>query len=230
MYTLIESKQYVHLGPIPWNQQMFQTYLEDLVHVRLNLPAQYNSETPINIDGHYVIFFTKLEYPQPFNPKIEQYAGPFWNIVNGQAVGTYTAVPKPIDSVKSELKTIVADNRWREETKGITVNIQGVDVFITTQRGERDIFLQSLQLMGPTDVRSWKFGNIWLELTYTDMQTIVNAVVTHIQTVFDWDKAKGLEIDNAQDLTELDNIKLTMTDIPVEPGNRLGRARQNALR
>lgn len=229
MFILIENEQTVHLGPLHWNQNVFQSYIKDDLEIDTNLPVKNDTNDPIIINSNFKIIPVNIVYPDTHNPKIEQYAGPFWTIVNNVATGTYTNSPKPIDVVKNELKAIIATNRWIEETKGITVNIQGQDVRATTKRGERDIFLQALQLMTPTDTKDWKFGNIWLTLTYTDLQTIVTAIVTHIQSAFNWDKAKGTEIDNAMDLNSLDAIMLTVDNSVVGNSMPSGRVRRNAI-
>jgi len=228
MYVLIENEQIIHIGPIHWNQKMFQNYIKDDLELDISLSIQNTSLDPIVINNTLKILPAILEYPATHNPKIEQFAGPFWNVVDNFATGTFTNVPKDVNVVKGELKNVVATNRWIEETKGITINIQGQDVSVSTNRGERDIFLQALQLMTSADTKNWKFGDIWLTLTYTDLQTIVNAIVAHIQSVFDWDKAKCIEIDNANTLPDLDTIQLTIIDQLLEPGNRrIGR--RNAI-
>jgi hypothetical protein len=227
MYVLIENEQYVHLGPINWNQRMFTSHIAEDLEIDISLPKQYESAAPIVINDNFKILPATLVYPSAHNSKIEQYAGPFWSVVDNTAIGTFTNSPKNIDVVRSDLKIIIANNRWREETKGITINIQGQDVFVTTTRGERDIFLQSLQLMQPTDTRLWKFNTIWLTLTHVDMQTIVSAIVNHIQAAFDWDNSKHIEIDSSQTLEDLDKIQLTIAPL-IEMGN-VGRMRRNAI-
>jgi hypothetical protein len=227
MYVLIENEQVVHLGPINWNPRMFASSIRDDLDIDFELPKQYDSIEPIVINNEFKILPAQLAYPAAHNSKIEQYAGPFWSVANGVAIGAYTNVPKNIEIVRNDLKALVAADRWREEVKGISINIQGQDVWVTTARGERDIFLQSLQLMQPTDTRLWKFGDKWLTLTYADMQTIVGAIVAHIQSGFDWDNSKSVEIDAAATLEDLDKIQLTVNP---EGNNRtMGRNRRNAI-
>lgn len=215
MFVLMENNLQLHLGPMHWHQPMFQRYINDELQLPATLPFRKEDNLPIEITPNLHIFPATEVYPVSQNSKIEQYAGPYWDITNNFATGTYINVPKPVTQVQNELKAILANNRWVYETQGITLTVQGHDVFIITARGERDIFLQSLQLMSPGDLRPWKFDNIWLTLTYADMQFIVGSIVAHIQNAFAWEQARIAEIDavdvnSVNALTELDLIQLTV--------------------
>lgn len=210
MYILLENDQKAHLGPIEWNPRMFQNVLKDDLNIITSLPTTKTDNDIITINDTLKIYPAQYVYPTTHNSKIEQYAGPFWSIVNGVAIGTFTNVPVSLEAAKNAVKGTVANNRWVSEVSGITLNIQGQDVFITTQRGERDIFLQALQQTDTNSTRLWKFNNVWLTLTYTDLQQIVTAVVTHIQDLFTWEQSKFVEIDAATSLSQLDGINLQL--------------------
>ena len=119
------------------------------------------------------------------------------------------------------MKSIVADNRWKLETAGVKVTIQGQELSITTARGERDIYLQALQL--GSDAKSWKFdNNTWLVLSLAELQTIVTAIVTHIQAAFDWENSLITNIDSLNTLAELAALELRHPSQVVTNGPLLG--------
>jgi hypothetical protein len=209
-YILLENDNQAHLGPIEWNSRMFQNILKDDLGIDITLPVSKSDTNIIDITTSIKIYPASYVYPNTHNPKIEQFAGPVWTIVNGEAIGTFTNVPASVPAVKNTLKAVVAQNRFIEETKGVLITVQGQEVFVTTSRGERDIFLQALQLMGSSDTRLWKFNDIWLTLTQSDLQSIVTAIVAHIQSAFTWENSKVVEIDAATTLVTLDGIVLTV--------------------
>jgi hypothetical protein len=142
------------------------------------------------------------------NAKTQRHEGPFWTYENDEAVATFTAVDKNIDQVKGELKNIVAANRYNKENLGITVTIQGTDVWCDTSRGNRDVFFQKYALMGDADTVNWKFPNAWLNLTKPELGYIVGSGVAYIQGCFDWEETKVAEIDACTTLSQLDAVVL----------------------
>jgi hypothetical protein len=60
--------------------------------------------------------------------------------------------------------------------------------------------------MGENDTVNWKFPEGWLTLTKADLGAAVTAGVAHIQSSFDWEKAKVEEIEAATDAATLDVI------------------------
>jgi hypothetical protein len=193
-----------------WNQRMFQNVIKDELGVDIALPISNDSNQVFVVNSNFKLIPVVSVYPNTHNPKIEQFAGPFWTVTNNVGTGTFTNVSANIDAVKNTLKAIVAQNRFVDETKGILLTVQGQEVLVTTSRGERDIFLQALQLMGSSDTRLWKFNDIWLTLTQSDLQSIVTAIVAHIQNSFAWEQSKVVEIDAATTLVTLDGIVLTV--------------------
>jgi hypothetical protein len=206
MFCIIENNQVI-LGPVNWNQRRFQNVLLDDCEVTIDLPYS-NDNTPIIVSDSIIICPLKEIVQPSLNSKIEQFAGPFLTVNDDNtATLTYQVIDQSVDNVKTDLKTIIAHNRWLLETNGITVNIQNTDVNITTMRQDRDIFLQALQL--GSNNQAWKFdNNIWLTLPTSDLQTIVTAIVSHVQMSFDWESAKITEIDSCTDLSSLDSIVL----------------------
>lgn len=205
MFVLVENNNVI-LGPIHWNQRMFQSVINDELEIVANIPMSNNKSLPVDVTDIVKILPAVLVYPDTHNQKIEQLAGPMWTITPTLATGTFVNAPKDIKVVQNELKAIVADNRWKQEVSGIKVIIQGQELSISTARDNRDIYMRALQLN--QDGNKWKFGNIWLTLSIVELQTIVDAIITHVQSAFDWEHTKISEIDGATDLSMLDAILL----------------------
>lgn len=205
MFVLLENNQIVS-GPNHWNKRKLQSILLDDYEIEYELPLANDANQFFEINSELRILPVIGETVPAFNPKIEQLAGPFVEVSENSVTLSYQKSDKDITSVKNELKNIIADNRWKLEVNGIAVNVQGQDIKLSTARGERDIFLQALQL-GHTD-QQWKFGDIWLTLSLSDLQTIVTTIVSHVQMAFNWESEKIAEIDSATTLPVLDSIVL----------------------
>jgi len=147
---------------------------------------------------------------EEINAKIHRHEGPFWVYDDGnteyQATATWERRDKPLEQVKADLKNLVADIRWKKEGKGVTLTIQGTEVWCDTSRGNRDIFLQKYTIMPDNTTINWKFQNTWLELTKAELGTIVTEGSTYIQSCFDWESAQSVIIDNCSTLAELDAL------------------------
>jgi hypothetical protein len=212
MYVLVHN-QIVINGPRPWNYRSFQnTLLEDL-NINFSLPFTKTDDEPIEIaDGVRILKATTIM--QNFNSRIEYLHGPFWNFDNNIATGTYQIVEKDINVVKNDLKNRLATNRYRKETGGIKMTLQGIQVTIDTRRGDRDIFLQKLMMMGDGDTVDWKFPEGWLTLTKTELQLVVATGAAHVQGQFNWEASVSAQIDAATTLAELDAIDIGDPPIP----------------
>jgi hypothetical protein len=203
-YVLVQNNETVILGPIFWNFRMFQSELRDEFDLEVSIPQSNEGVYKIN-EGFSII---PVEETVPsHNTKIEQLAGPFYTFTDTLATASYNVVPKSIESVKSELKTIVASNRYGKEVAGTKVTIQGKEISVSTTRGDRDIFLQALQL--GADGKNWKFDEGFFVLSIAELQSIVGAIVGTVQGAFDWEASKISEIDSAESLEVLDAINLS---------------------
>lgn len=206
MFIIVEN-QSVILGPMPWRPTYFKSVLLDDLEIDYNVPLSNANNDPIIIsESVQILPVTEIGVIGELNNKIQFANGPYYNFYPTYAEYYYLPENKSIDLVKSEFKQIVAANRYKYESMGITVTIQGKDVFVFTSRGDRDIYLQAYQ-MGKTDV-NWKFGDEFLVLTNADLGSIVLAVSTHVQNTFDWESGKVSEIDACTTLAELDTLVL----------------------
>lgn len=206
LYVLVQDG-YVINGPRLWNRRSFESTLQEDVEISFQLPQNKTDETPIEIATGVRILPARLE-TQNFNSKIEYLDGPFWNFDNDYATGSYVKVPNELGAAKAAVKLIVADNRWKKETNGILHTVQNTEVFITTARGDRDIFFQKYLMMTNNETVTWKFNNIWLDLSKSELAEIVAAGALHVQESYDWERLKIQEIDACATLQELDTVDL----------------------
>lgn len=213
-YVLVNIGQVIN-GPRAWNYRSFESTLLDDLQIEYSLPMSKDDEDIITINGTTVIYPAELVY-QNCNQKTEYLHGPFWDFSSGKAIGTFEIVQHPLEVIKLALKAKVAENRWLKEIKGIKVTVQGVELDISTNRGERDIFIQKYLLLGDSETIQWKFGNTWLTLTKSDLSLIVSSINQHVQDQFDWEITKHSEIDAATlheglDAVDLGNVQNSLT-------------------
>ena len=209
MYVITDhnNQNFVILGPIAWKPKYISNILSDEFDEEITVTAADETRVPFDVIPGVTIRKCSAFY-EDINPKIERHEGPFWVYDDSnseiQAVATWERRDRPINMVKSELKAHVADLRWQKENKGITLNIQGTDVWCDTSRGNRDIFIQKYMIMGENDTINWKFPtDVWLSLNKTELGLIVSSGAAYIQSCFDWESTQSSIIEACTTLEEL---------------------------
>lgn len=207
---------FVLLGPVSWNARYFSVVISDELDEDIVILKDQENQVPIRINNGDIIIRRCYTYHNEIaNARIQEHSSPVWEyfeqpeIIGGiefHAKATYHVIDKNIDIVKIDLKSEVANERWNRENKGITLNIQGQDVWCDTSRGNRDIFLQKYVMMGDTDIVRWKFPSCWLDLTKTELGYIVSQGSAYIQQQFNWEAQIISDIDAATTLSELATI------------------------
>lgn len=208
MFVIVHNN-FVIFGPRPWNKLAFEEILREECEVEYTLPGRKDNLDPINInDNTRILTIANLPDPEGFNPKIHRLDGPYWNFKEDVAEMYFTKSDLPVDMVRDQLKAKVADNRYKKEVAGFKMTVQGHEVTIDTARETRDIFLQTHLFMGNTETITWKFPEKWLDVSKTNLEQIITAGKAHIQSCFNWEKAKASELDNAKTLTDLIAVDL----------------------
>lgn len=205
MFVIFDGNTPIH-GPSDWNRLLFQNVLQDELEITTTLAASNTAHTPVEVSGTVVILPVVALDPPPINPKIEYYQGPFYTIYADRADMYYTVEPKNIDTVRAELKALVADERWRAEVSGVPVTIQSTQVTAYTDRESRNIFFQAAML--GADGVNWKFPEGFLLLSAADIVAVVTVIRAHVQACFDWETSTAAAIDSATTLAELNGISL----------------------
>jgi hypothetical protein len=215
MYILYHNNR-VLVGPRSWNRGIFQSALtkEGISYSDVLPRYEPNHEVPIVIDANTGIKKVRVEYPS-HNDKIEYLVGPYYDLTEDVAIATYNVTPRPLDMIRGNLKDRVAKVRWSKEISGTTATIQDTEVSISTTREDRSIYTQQLSVMGNDDTVKWKFPEGWLTLTKAELTTVANAAQAFVQTAFDEEYSKVVEIETAADAATLDAI--VIGDEPKEP-------------
>lgn len=208
MYVLIHKNR-VCAGPRDWSKAMFDHTLSELKIDFKGVPTNApNDGSSFVIDEDTKISGCQL-VRLSFNPKLEYLDGPFWDFSdNNVAVGTYQPVAKPIDLIKLDLKDLASSERYRKETAGVKVLINGSEISVSTERSIRNEFNSKLTSMGDLDTVNWKFNSGWLSLTKADVALIVNTINQHVQSTFDWEFTINQQIDQASTPEELEAIEI----------------------
>jgi hypothetical protein len=213
MYNLISNNRLIW-GPITYSKARFEDALQEL-EIAYKLP--YSTDDAIIIDETTGIYPTLPIITPDNDPLFEQLVGPTFTIVDNKVQYTYTKQDRNLDHIKSDMHSLIAENRWKYETAGITISVQGNSVWIPTAKGDRDIFLQSMQL--GIDNVNWKFDRVWLTITNPDLVAIVAAILSKIQSCFDWEVAKVLEINACNTMAELKQLELVNPEWELKNSN-----------
>lgn len=199
-------KERVMVGPMGWNRALFDGALEKLKIVKtLSRNAPPANELPLIIDEDTAIYPVEFNYPD-YNKTTQYLEGPYWTFADGKATAGYLVKDQPVEFIKVALKSKASDERYKKETSGTKVTIQGTEIALNTVRDGRDTFAQKYVLMGDTDTLRWKFAEGWFTLNKTEVASIANAINAHVQSAFDWESAKCDEIESKTTAEELDAV------------------------
>lgn len=202
-YLLVENKQIVHLGPTFWRHRFIQSELEDHDIDYIVSPAEPNEY--VKISDTFEIYPIESITQPAHDSTYQQLAGPFWSFDNNVAVGTYSVVDRDLNSIKNDLKSQAAVERYKKEIAGIKMTIQGTEVSVATDRESRNIYAQKILGMNGDSVQ-WKFNESWLTLSKEELGSLLNAVDLHVQTQYDWESRIVTQIESANSAEELKAI------------------------
>ena len=208
-YLLVQNKQIVILGPITWRQRFIQTEINDLIEseeltIEYTVPA--TEQGYIDIGDGFEIFPVELTTPA-FDPIYEELSGPFWTYENNVATGTYTVNTLSIEKIKGHLKQVVATERYRKQNLGTTVTVANTTFSVSTDTNTINSLLSLANNTG-TNTINYKSPNGFISLTGADIQNVVNQIHDYIQTQFNWEKTTNETINDSNDITTLQAIKI----------------------
>ena len=210
---VLNYKGRVISGPMDWNKAMFEGALEK-EGIQTSLSFNDPGVSPFVVNEDAAIYKAELVY-QNFDKRTEYLNGPFWTFEADKAVGTFEIVVNPVDVIKNYLKSEAVNVRRTKENSGFVTTVAGTEVFVITERGQRAV-----------NAGNWKFtdGNktvtvddqeqqvqvpsAWVNLTEADAAQVNAEIYAHVQGAFDWEFAKGQEIDAATTVEQLKAIEL----------------------
>lgn len=207
LFTLLKDERII-TGPRDWNPKYFEYFLQSECSIDTPLPDAAPGE-PLIFDEHVKLVPTLEEVTPEIDPTYEQIYGPnFKYDEQGNYVCYYSAQYYPMDVIKTNLKNIVAGNRWIKETTSINRLVDPYQLTIYTDRGSRTAYTQALVFATDDYSAQWKFPQGFVVLNKTQLQTIVDEVVDYVQSCFDWESSVDTQIDNASTVEELKQIIL----------------------
>ena len=214
---IIKYKNIVVLGIIPWNNQYIMDVFRSRYNVLIEIPfiEPQASEFPYVVNEDITIYPAEEDRPGSINPMIEFYQGPTWEFLENKVIAHYQVLPLDLNSVKQNYKGKAANLRYVEEIKGTIVNINGVDIFIETNRNDRTKYIEKLAIMPDESTINWKFQEAWISLTKENMQAIVAVIETHVQNAFNTEFNLNLLIDAAETVEEL--LAIEPLNVPEQP-------------
>lgn len=206
-YLLVQNQQTVLLGPINWRQRFIQTEINDLVDAGELSTTYYIPATEqgyINIGEGFEIFPVELTTPA-IDFTYQHLAGPFWTYTNNIAIGTYTSYDLDIDTVKSNLKSIAATERYRKQNLGTTITVANTTFSVGTDVNTINQFISLASVTGNNTI-NYKCANGFISVTGTDIQSIADQIHNYVQTQFNWELDIITQINAAAGIPTLQSI------------------------
>ena len=216
MYALINGQELL-LGPISFNYRMINSVLEEELEVDFRVTSQDYQSVPLSFTEDIKILPTRNDIPE-YDPRFQTVSQTSHEITETEVVFIYTVADKSLKQIKEEYKTAVAPERWNRENTTVTVTINDNEITVSTSRDNRlSIVSKLLSGDGPYN---FKFNDgVWVEISKTDLQTILTEIDTVVQAAFDWELAKLAEIDACVDGEEVYAVVIVP---PVERPERPG--------
>lgn len=208
LYALVHNNR-ITVGPRSWSRSFFLEYLEDEDLDTSGLPRSNPGEAIIT-ETWKILPVSEITYPE-MSETFEQLVGPFWTIHKDHITGIYNKTDKKLDVIKSDLKNVVASNRYNVEVGKLEYTFSdGQVVQLYTDRDGRMIYLDTLHALPDGMTVPFKFhgGVFRTAVTKQELHEIVRLGAIHIATAFGWEAQKVAEIENAKTIEELKNIEL----------------------
>ncbi len=233
LFVIVKGTQ-VFLGPVTWNANWFRSVIRDDFDIDFVPLTTNDLGKPITVMNDIKILpVTQINQP-PLNELSQTYAGPFWTISEESAEASYTVVDRPLDHIKGDMRSKISAIRYVKETSGFTVSLNDQQILIPTGRDQRSTFMNGLagtwklktmqtlqvpclprpgeeaspELLMTTETITVEGPPVWMTLTEEDLNTINTQIKQHIQSAFDWEAARMIEVDAATTNEELLAIEL----------------------
>jgi hypothetical protein len=193
---IIKYKDSVILGPMVWRQLRFIDAIKEECEIEASLPATNVGYYEVNDDIKIWPVNPNPQEVQVYNPMIEYLHGPIWDCNEGIATPSYTVEKLPLLASQNFFKQKAGTIRWEKQNSGVKVTLNDVEYTFATDLETKSIFHQYIT----SDLESvnWKINqDTWIVLSKSDIQTVFNSIVNHVQAAYDWEVAKLSEIVNS---------------------------------
>ena len=219
MYV-VKHKERIVLGIIPWNHQYIQDVMRNRYRVNIELPylEPEATEFPYVVNNDITIYPASEDRDPVINPMVQQYYGPTWEFLEDRAVAHYEILPLELHAAQSNYRARAAAYRYDKEVSGTKVTINDVEYDIETDRSSRSKYVEKYVMLSDGQTVNWKFTDQWVTLTKQNIQSIVQAIDSHVQGAFDWELSMINTINSATSLEDLLNVEELN---PIQPNQPL---------
>ena len=206
MWALIRGET-IQVGPREWNRWVFQEWIQENLDLLIPLPQQKLDNNVISVSDTVNIVPVVMDTDPSYNSKTQALSGPDLTVSSNIVTGSYQVVDLPVYFVQNSLLDHISAVRYNQEIAGTVTQIQGQNVRVATDRVSRSAWTHAV--IGRGDGFNWKFNNTtWLTLSTSDVETVSNSILVHVNAAFDWEKTTSDQIQAAGDLATLDAISL----------------------
>jgi hypothetical protein len=206
MYVIIHKNRVI-LGILPWNSQYYTDVLRSRYRITTELPRNEPAPDvfPWEIDADTKIVPAEEVRPNIENPLVKYYYGPTWDFLETKVIANYEVIPHAIEDARANYKVKAGTQRYEQEVSGTSITINDVEYKIETDRSSRTKYIEKYVSMG--DTVNWKFNEGWVVLTKTQMQSIVAAIDTHVQSAYDEELRLNAVIDACETAEQLEAVE-----------------------
>lgn len=191
---IITYNNNVILGPMKWNARRFTEVIEDDCEITVTLPLTNDAYYEVN--DEIKIYPVQGTLNPEFNSKTEYLHGPFYEYIDGIAYSSMVVEQLPLSAAQNFVKQEAANVRWIKQNSGVKITLNDVEYTFATDLQTKSIFHQYIT----SDLESvnWKIDqDTWIVLSKSNIQTVFNSIVNHVQSAFDWEVAKLSEISDS---------------------------------
>lgn len=204
MLFVIVYNNSVILGPMEWKARRFSEVIEDECEIKVTLPLV--NETYYEVNNEIKIYPVQGRPIPEYNTKTEFLHGPFYEYIDGVAYSSMVVEQLPLLAAQNFIKQEAATLRWKKQNSGVKVTLNGTEYTFPSDLNTKSIFHQ--YITSNLESVNWKIDqDTWITLSKSDIQTVFNSIVNHVQSAFDWEAAKLTEIVGSTHDT-LDKISL----------------------
>lgn len=206
-YILVENRQIIHLGPMPYRPRMFK---DDLLYsLEVDYPLPQNDDPGyLKINDNIEIIPITVDSTPPYDINYHYLSGPFYNYSDEEVEMYYTVGDLDLNSVKINIKKTTAPIRYQREISGTTINFNGIDYYLDTTREARQNYLQKYISMNDGESVNWKFSQGFVNLSKEMLLQIITAIENHVQSHYDWELNKHSEIDACTTIEEIKMVEI----------------------
>ena len=181
----------VILGPMKWNARRFTEVIKDDCEITVTLPS--TNELYYEVNDEIKIWPVQGTTNPEYNSKIEYLNGPFYEYRDGVAISSMVVEQLPLTAAQNFAKQSISDARWVIQNSGVQVTINGVEYTFASDLQTKSTFHH--YITSNIETVNWKINqDTWIVLSKSDIQTIFNSIVSHVQSAFDWEATKLSEI------------------------------------